>query len=441
MTLTVILIGLSESETVQIESWIHAIDPEIGFHHADRCSHLEPLSEGKEVCLGVLKIQKHDPKPWRDVSRFKRFLPRSAPLLVLIPTGQSSLIRHCVKSGADDYWILPFNEEAFLPRLQVLLEWAAAAETAREAQGVHGPEPESQTQRSRLMSLLGGLFQLKTADTGIPAGDTRLIGNKWKIVRNLGGGSYGEVWEVENVETGERAVAKIPHSVKMNRRFMQEAGILKRFRNHPHAVHMREIAQEGGKVVLIQEFVEGKTLQQLLEEGMEGKEKEKGYRQLVEVVAYAHDQNIMHRDIKPENIIIQSSGDLKLLDFGTGKHLIGESVSSTIIGSRPYMSPEQIKGQSCLASDVWALGVILYALATGLIPFYYDNDKALMDAILECEPEKPTSLEPGLSPELERIILRCLEKEPENRYPSARELLEDLLKTFPSFGDGQILNS
>jgi len=290
------------------------------------------------------------------------------------------------------------------------------------------------------MRFLGGLFQRKE-DHALAGGERFLLGGRWKMMRNLGGGSYGEVWKVEDSATGKRAVAKIPHSVKSNRRFMHEAGILKLFQEHPHAVHMQEIAHEGGKVVLIQEFVEGRTLQEMLDEGMEGAQKEKAFLQLVEVMGYAHSQNVMHRDIKPENIIVQSSGDIKLLDFGTGKHLSGESVSSTIIGSRPYMSPEQIEGRSCLGSDVWALGVILYALSTGFIPFYYDNDKALMDAILEVEPEKPSDLQPGFSPDLERIILKSLQKKPVNRYAHAGELLDDLLETFPSFGEGQVLDS
>jgi len=440
MTSKAIVVGLSDSDREQLQSWIASIDPSTDFIPLADVSHLESLEPEKHFRLGVLEIMEEQSRPWRDVSRLRRFLPESAPLLVLIPARDPALIRRCVKNGADDYWIMPFNREVLLPRLQVLLEWASASETVREAAEGEDASEYDRALGGRVMSFLEGLFQSKGGH-GVPVGGERhLMGGRWKMLRNLGGGSYGEVWLVEDPTTGERAVAKIPHSVKSNRRFMHEAGILKLFREHPNAVHVLEIAHEGGKVVLIQEFVEGRTLQEMLDEGMEGAPKEKAFLQLVQVMAYAHTQNVMHRDIKPENIIVQSSGDIKLLDFGTGKHLSGESVSSTIIGSRPYMSPEQIEGRSCLGSDVWALGVILYALSTGFIPFYYDNDKALMDAILECEPEKPSDLQPGFSPDLERIILRCLEKKPENRYTHAGELLEDLVKTFPSFGSGQVLD-
>jgi serine/threonine protein kinase len=147
----------------------------------------------------------------------------------------------------------------------------------------------------------------------------------------------------------------------------------------------------------------------------------------------------MHRDIKPENIIITPSGSVKLLDFGTGKDLTRRSISNTMIGSRPYMAPEQIMGKSRIAGDVWALGVILYALATECLPFYDDNEKQLMDIILEQNPEKPRNIAPQLPEELEEIILKCLEKDWTKRYRDASELQTELLRTFPDFGEGEVL--
>ena len=169
--------------------------------------------------------------------------------------------------------------------------------------------------------------------------------------------------------------------------------------------------------------------------------KERAFLELLEILSFAHAQNIMHRDVKPENIIITNEGTLKLLDFGTGKDLTRRSISNTIIGSRPYMAPEQIMGNSRLASDVWASGVILYALATGCLPFFDDNEKQLMDLILESPPEAPRNLEPDLSEALEALILRCLQKDWTHRYRAATELREDLLLQCPGFGDGTWLTS
>ena len=269
-----------------------------------------------------------------------------------------------------------------------------------------------------------------------------LIGGTWEKIRRLGFGSFGEVWLVRSKleETSEHlAVAKIPHDSKMNTKFLREATILRRLAGHENSVQLKELVKESGLVVLIQEYVEGQNLQVHFEQGMDGSTKESAFLQLLAVMAFAHHHKIMHRDIKPENIILTPSGRIKLLDFGTAKDLTRRSVSNTVIGSRPYMAPEQILGKSRLASDVWALGVILYALATECLPFFDENEKQLMDMILEVEPERPSQLEPDLPEDLERIILRCLEKDLAKRYPDAMALREHLTGVMPGFGSGGVL--
>jgi serine/threonine protein kinase len=227
----------------------------------------------------------------------------------------------------------------------------------------------------------------------------------------------------------------------MNPRFIREAAILRRLAGHPNCVQLQEVIEEKGKVILIEEYVEGATLLELLDQGMERSTKEKVFLELLDVVARAHGQKVMHRDIKPENIIITPAGVSKLLDFGTGKDLTLRSTSSTVVGSRPYMAPEQIAGKSQIASDVWAMGILLYLFATGLLPFYDENEKKLMDMILECDPDPPGRLEPELPAELERIILRCLQKDTDMRFRDAGELRRELLEYFPHFGNGQTLPS
>ena len=143
----------------------------------------------------------------------------------------------------------------------------------------------------------------------------------------------------------------------------------------------------------------------------------------------------MHRDIKPENIIVRRDGTVKLLDYGVAKELKEKDISNTMVGSRPYMAPEQIMGESQIASDVWALGVIMYALYTEYMPFYHSNEKVLMDMILTMTPKSPREFEPGLSTELEGIIMRCLNKDPKERFADASNLKAVLLATFPHYGE------
>jgi serine/threonine protein kinase len=168
---------------------------------------------------------------------------------------------------------------------------------------------------------------------------------------------------------------------------------------------------------------------------MEESEKERIILQLVDVVAHAHKNRIVHRDIKPENVLIGSDGLLKLLDYGVAKELKDKKSSSTMVGSRPYMAPEQIMGESQIASDVWALGVVIYMFYTGLLPFVEANQKALMDLILTREPDPPRQIKPDIPAELETIILKCLKKDPKERFADAEVLKKAILDTFPQFGN------
>jgi PAS domain S-box-containing protein len=264
-----------------------------------------------------------------------------------------------------------------------------------------------------------------------------LVAGRFQKVERLGIGSYGEIWKVRDLLQGEDApvhVAKIPKSKKLNHHIQREAAICERLKGHPNAVAMLALVEDRGRLVLVQECVEGPTLRELLERPLWEAERESIVIQVVDVVAHAHRHRIVHRDIKPENIIVRRDGTLKLLDYGVAKELKDRDVSSTIVGSRPFMAPEQIMGESQIASDVWALGVIMYAVYTEHLPFYHEHDKVLLDMILTLEPEPPRSLEPGMPVALEEIILRCLKKDPRDRYPNAGALKEALLERFPGYG-------
>ncbi|NIQ90722.1 MAG: protein kinase [Deltaproteobacteria bacterium] len=266
---------------------------------------------------------------------------------------------------------------------------------------------------------------------------TELIAERYEKVERLGLGSFGEVWKVRDTEREGRApyyVAKIPTSKKLNNQFRKEAAICRRLAGHPNSTKIIDVVEERGRVILIQEFVEGPSLRELLEGPLENNKKEKILLQLVDIVAHAHKHRIVHRDIKPENIVVRRDSIVKLLDYGVAKELKEKDISSTMVGSRPFMAPEQISGESQIASDVWALGVVMYAVYTGYLPFYHDNEKILMDLILTMEPRPPREVEPDIPVELERIILECLKKDPKERFADATILKETILKTFPDFG-------
>ena len=279
-----------------------------------------------------------------------------------------------------------------------------------------------------LPRLSGGFYSLFSA--------TELLGQRYEKVDRLGIGSFGEVWKVRNIEKDppDVYVAKIPLSKKLNAKFEKEARILSRLAGHVNIPKVNEVIKIKDKRVLIQEFVQGKTLNEVIERELDEKEVESVMAQLFDVVAHAHDMGIIHRDIKPENVMVKPDGVIKLLDFGAAKELKDKEMSDTVTGSRPFMSPEQIMGKSQRRSDVWALGVVMYVLYTGMFPFYHDVEKVLMDMILEVPPSPPSKFNQKLDPEIERIILKCLEKTPENRYPDARALQNDITGSFPNYG-------
>ena len=287
-----------------------------------------------------------------------------------------------------------------------------------------------------LQRLLPRVFP-RRGEVGARGRAPQFLAGRFEKVERLGMGSYGEIWKVREVRQGEVGpfyVAKIPRSKKLNHQIQREAAICERLKGHPNALAIVEVVEDRGRMVLVQEFVEGPTLRELLERPLWDAERESIGLQVIDIVAHAHGNRIIHRDIKPENIIVRRDGVVKLLDYGAAKELKDRDVSSTMIGSRPFMAPEQIMGESQIASDVWALGVILYALYTEHLPFYHDNEKVLMDMILTLEPEPPRSLDPAIPVALEEIILRCLKKDPRVRYQDAGALKDALLERFPGYG-------
>ncbi|MBW1753134.1 MAG: protein kinase [Deltaproteobacteria bacterium] len=284
--------------------------------------------------------------------------------------------------------------------------------------------------------LLSGLLPMLSGRFHSLFSASELLGDRYEKVNRLGLGSFGEVWKVRDIrkDPPEFFVAKIPLSKKLNAKFEKEAHILKSLAAHDGVPKVREIIDEKNKRVLIQELILGKTLFEITERELEEKEAESVIIQLIDVVAHAHNLAIIHRDIKPGNVMVKPDGRIMLLDFGAAKELKERSISDTVTGSRPFMSPEQIMGRSQRRSDVWALGVVMFILYTGMFPFYNAVEKVLMDMILELPPPHPSKLNESIHPEIERIILQCLEKPPENRHADAGALKDEIISIFPDYG-------
>ncbi len=222
------------------------------------------------------------------------------------------------------------------------------------------------------------------------------------------------------------------------RRFRHEALALSKL-NHPNIQTVHDFDSANGLDFLVTEFVEGATLDaRLLAGPLPEKEVLRLGCQLAEGLGAAHARGIVHRDLKPPNIKITPDGRLKILDFGIarstpteantqGSTMTAMTAEPRIIGTPPYMAPEQLRGEAVDArTDLFAAGAVLYELSTAKRAFTDTITARLVDSILNQPPPAPRSVNPQISAELERIILKCLEKEPENRYQSAAELAVDL---------------
>lgn len=267
----------------------------------------------------------------------------------------------------------------------------------------------------------------------------RIVGH-FKIVSKVGQGGMGVVYLARD-ERLERDVAlKVLRDGLLadeaaRKRFRKEALALSKL-NHPNIALIYDFDSHGGLDFLVMEYVAGTSLAERLEDGaLSEKETASIGSQLAQALEEAHEHGVIHRDLKPGNVLLTAKGRVKVLDFGLAKFLhtadLGATASLTqthaMTGTLPYMAPEQLHGEAADAcSDIHAVGLILYEMATGQRAFRDELPSRLIDAILNNPPIPPRNVNQKICPELERIILKCLEKDRENRYQSARELEIDL---------------
>jgi serine/threonine protein kinase len=263
----------------------------------------------------------------------------------------------------------------------------------------------------------------------------------YRIAEKIGAGGMGEVYRARDEHLGRYVAIKVlpagtladPHARK---RFRQEADALSKL-NHPNIATIYDFDTEEGVDFLVMEYIPGETLSnKLRQEQLSEKEVVRLGLQMVEGLVAAHEQGVIHRDLKPGNLRLTTDERLKILDFGLAKLVRclspmanTESSLDTVVfaGTLPYMAPEQLRGAAGdVRTDIYSAGVVLYELATGRLPFAEQLPTALSDDILHQAVPPLSRLRPELSPRLEEIVLKCLEKEAENRYQSAKELAVDL---------------
>ena len=268
-----------------------------------------------------------------------------------------------------------------------------------------------------------------------------IIDGKYRVIREVGSGGMAHVYRAINMSSRKVVAVKMLKEEYLNdqeflRRFEREAKASLAL-SHENIVRAYGVGDDNGVPYIVLEYVEGKTLKDLILESPGGHlsvQQAIGIcSQILDALSYAHAHGIIHRDVKPQNVIVTNRGKAKLADFGIAREVTASTVTfsgKNVIGSVHYISPEQAKGLPVTEeSDIYSVGISLYEMLTGSVPFIGDTTVATALMHLSETPVPPRELNPGIPPALNDIVLRAIEKEPGMRYSSAKLMRSDLIRS------------
>ncbi len=252
-----------------------------------------------------------------------------------------------------------------------------------------------------------------------------VLDGRYRVLQRIGSGGMADVWLAEDTHLQRQVALKVLHA-----RFAQDREFVERFRReaeaaaglqHPNIVSVFDRGEVDGTYYIAMQHLEGRTLKQLIDGGLNTEQAVVYVRQVLEGARFAHRHGIVHRDLKPQNVIVDDEGKATVTDFGIARAGVSEiTQAGSVMGTPHYLSPEQAQGLDVTAvSDLYSVGVMLYEALTGRVPFEADSAVAVAMKQVSQPPQRPSSINPQVSPALDAAVMRALEKEPGQRFQSA----------------------
>jgi serine/threonine-protein kinase len=252
-----------------------------------------------------------------------------------------------------------------------------------------------------------------------------VIDGRYRVLRRIGSGGMADVWLAEDTHLQREIALKVLH-----RRYAQDREFVERFRReaesaaglqHPNIVAVYDRGEFEGTYYIAMRYIDGPTLKELIDAGLSPEQAVSLIRQVLEAARFAHRNGIVHRDLKPQNVIVDAEGKAVVTDFGIARAGVSEiTQTGSVMGTPHYLSPEQAQGFGVTSvSDLYSVGVLLYEALTGRVPFEGESAVAVAMKQVSQTPQRPSSINPRVSPALDAVVMRALEKEPGERFQSA----------------------
>ena len=284
-----------------------------------------------------------------------------------------------------------------------------------------------------------------------------MLSGRYEVLKRVGSGGMADVYMAKDHKLNRNVAVKVLKSEyvedeKFLKKFETEAQAVARL-SHPNIVNIYDVGIEDGINYIVMELAEGITLKEYIRKKgyLSPKETVEISTQIASAISHAHKNHIIHRDIKPQNILVSDTGIIKVTDFGiakatssntvtsTAKATTSQTVSTSAMGSVHYVSPEQARGGYCdEKSDIYSLGITMYEMVTGHVPFDHENGVTIALMHLQNEITPPSQIRDGIPDSLEKIILKCTMKKPEERYQTADDLIADLRLVFEDTSGGYV---